>query len=243
MSKKMNILLLLLVSGILGALITFAHGLDSWENHLQYGPDRLHGKIDVKNSPYYVKLDVYNLTSNNDLTVIPHFATRQQKTNYSCGPCAAAMVVFNKTGKDLHSEKEIAKIMETSTTKGTTLSGMVKYFKEIGWQVRSTLDSTTPKDYSGFLKFVKTNLSNNVPIIVENVDWGGHWRVIIGYDTMGSKETGDDVLIMADPFDTTDHCQDGYNIVPAERFFYMWFDAKLYKEGERDKLWLTAVPK
>ncbi|MFQ9523393.1 MAG: hypothetical protein ACLR2G_07855 [Phascolarctobacterium faecium] len=29
---------------------------------------------------------------------------------------------------------------------------------------------------------------------------------------------------MADPCDTADHLQDGYVVVPAEKFFYMWFD-------------------
>jgi hypothetical protein len=36
-------------------------------------------------------------------------------------------------------------------------------------------------------------------------DWGGHWQVIIGYDTMGTEVEQDDVLIVADPYDTTDH--------------------------------------
>lgn len=30
------------------------------------------------------------------------------------------------------------------------------------------------------------NLKDNTPILVENVEWGGHWRAIIGYDTMGT---------------------------------------------------------
>ena len=75
------------------------------------------------------------------------------------------------------------------------------------------------------------------------MDWGGHWRVIIGYDTMGTEHKSDDVLIVADPFDTTDHLQDGYGIVPAERFFYMWFDHQLYSRSEQQRQWLTAKPK
>lgn len=31
--------------------------------------------------------------------------------------------------------------------------------------------------------------------MVEWIDWGGHWSNIIGYDTMGTDEFGDDVLI------------------------------------------------
>ena len=51
-----------------------------------------------------------------------------------------------------------------------------------------------------------------------------------------------DVLILADPYDTTDHNQDGYNIVSASRFYYMWFDARLFREKEKERQWLTAVP-
>ena len=49
---------------------------------------------------------------------------------------------------------------------------------------------------------------------------GGHWQVVIGYDDMGAETTQDDVMIMADPYDTTDYNQDGYFIYGAERFYY-----------------------
>ena len=78
--------------------------------------------------------------------------------------------------------------------------------------------------------------------MVENVDWGGHWRVIIGHDTLGDREGMNDVLILADPYDTTDHAQDGYNIISASRFYYMWFDAHLFRDKEKRRQWLTAVP-
>ena len=58
--------------------------------------------------------------------------------------------------------------------------------------------------------------------MVDWMDWGGHWQVIIGLDTIGTDDPNDDVLIMADPYDTTDHYQDGYYTVPLGRFFYMW---------------------
>ena len=119
----------------------------------------------------------------------------------------------------------------------------VHYFEKIGWDVHSSIKDKTPDSYKNFLKFVESNLKNNTPIIVENVDWGGHWRVIIGYDSMGTAYQSDDVLIMADPYDTTDHLQDGYSIVPAERFFYMWFDHQLFPQSEQKRQWLTAKPK
>ena len=65
-------------------------------------------------------------------------------------------------------------------------------------------------------------LKKGIPVMVAWNDWGGHWQVIIGYDTMGTETTQDDVLIVADSYDTTDHNQDGYGIYPAERFYYNW---------------------
>lgn len=201
------------------------------------------GKHDIKESPYFKHPDFYNMQSSEHLTLLPKFATTQQVTYYTCGPAAANMVVKYYKGKVIDDEMTVAKIMSTSSTVGTNTKGMVKYFEKLGWEVHSSVKDKTPDNYVDFLKFVESNLKNNTPIIVENVDWGGHWRVIIGYDTMGTEHTGDDVLIVADPFDTTDHLQDGYGIVPAERFFYMWFDHQLYSRSEQQRQWLTAKPK
>ncbi len=198
---------------------------------------------DLPNSPYFAHPDIYNMTSNEHLTVLPHYKTLQQSTGYSCGPVAANTVVMHFLGKQLHSEAEICKLMGTSTTNGTNTKGMARYFEKLGWNVSSSATHKTPNNYGDFLKFVKANLQDNTPIMVENIDWGGHWRVIIGYDDMGTPHQGDDVLLMADPYDTSDHLQDGYNVVPAERFFYMWFDSHLFNRNEQTRQWLTAKPK
>ncbi|MEA5026309.1 MAG: C39 family peptidase [Erysipelotrichaceae bacterium] len=77
---------------------------------------------------------------------------------------------------------------------------------------------------SYFVKWIVSNLTSNRPILVEWSDWDGHWQVIIGYDSMGTASIGDDMLIFADPYDTSDHWQDGYYYYPLERWFYMWSD-------------------
>lgn len=204
------------------------------------GAVQFEGKNDIKESPYFKQVDVYNMKSKGSLVVLSNFKTMQQTTDYSCGPAAAYMVVQHLNGQPLHKELEIAKIMKTSTTCGTDLPSMVKYFKHIGWQTDSKLTQGSPKSYEDFTQMVKKYLNAGTPIIVENVDWGGHWRVIIGFDDMGTPYEGDDVLLMADPYDTTDHNQDGYNIVPSCRFYYMWFDAHLMKD--KGKLWLAPRP-
>jgi len=200
----------------------------------------------VNQSPYYSSLDYYNLTSTNTLTILPKYKTYQQTTEITCGPAAALTVLvhFNNTSWD---ELKTAKIMGTKPEVGTDTKGMVKFFKQIGWDVKSSLTTTTKAGTTfatvkDFKDFVIANLKNNTPILVENIEWGGHWRVIIGYDTMGTETTADDVLIMADSYDTADHFQDGYVVNPVEKFYYMWFDAHMLPKGQQQQQWIVAKP-
>jgi len=77
---------------------------------------------------------------------------------------------------------------------------------------------------SQFMRWLVGNLQADRCTLVEWADWDGHWEIIIGVDTMGTEDTADDVLLLADPFDTTDHLQDGYQVASLERFFSMWED-------------------
>lgn len=90
------------------------------------------------------------------------------------------------------------------------------------------------------VKFLQRAIKQVHPVLV---DWAGHWQVVIGYDDMGTPgQEGDDVLIVADSYDTTDHLQDGYGFVPAHRLQYMWFDHDLLPEGQREKPWIIFEP-
>lgn len=76
-----------------------------------------------------------------------------------------------------------------------------------------------------FADWLTAHLRANRPVLVEWSDWDGHWACIIGLDNNGTPDfRGDDILIFADPYDTSDHWQDGYTIAPLERFFYLWKD-------------------
>ena len=80
---------------------------------------------------------------------------------------------------------------------------------------------------SYFIKWLTDHLQNERPIMVEWGDWGGHWQAIIGYDNNDTPSIGDDMLIFADPYDTSDHWQDGYYFYPLERWFGMWNDRNI----------------
>jgi len=78
--------------------------------------------------------------------------------------------------------------------------------------------------------------------MVENICLGAHWRVIIGYDTMGTEPTADDVLIFMDSSDVRDHCQDGYSVGNMEEFFDTWRDAGALPQDQRIQQYVAAWP-
>ena len=239
---------------------------------------------DNPKSRYYVNLDFYNMTSDEQLTIIQKFKTYQQTAEWSCGSVTALMVL-NHLGIDRFSEWDIAASMKTSTDLdvegaepgsannfyeyGTSVKQLYNFFKNIeGIKIVETSyvedfseedlidgeDGYTPNDIgnlppyfsanslyttendsssekwvdnaadSYFVKWLKNHLEAGRPIMVEWGDWDGHWQAIIGYDNNGTSTLGDDILVFADPYDTSDHWQDGYYYYPLERWFYMWKD-------------------
>ena len=128
----------------------------------------------------------------------------------------------------------------------TSLSQLIEIFQGVGgFDLYSTYDCQDQVHEVFTFDYIQKTLAAGNPIMVGWNDWGGHWQVIIGYDTMGTETTQDDVVIVADPYDTTDHNQDGYGVYSAERFlynftFYNFFDDA---SGElNDMCFLVATP-
>ena len=74
-----------------------------------------------------------------------------------------------------------------------------------------------------------------------------HTKTIIGYDDMGTEGTQDDVIILADSYDTTDHYMDGYVVESFERLMYGWnaqFEAEDpgYKDAVSECAFVVAIP-
>lgn len=57
------------------------------------GADSVERSGDHENSPYFAHPDVYNMESTDTLTVLTHFRTMQQTSEWSCGVTAALMVL------------------------------------------------------------------------------------------------------------------------------------------------------
>ena len=191
-------------------------------------------------SPYFGGVDVFELLPTDSLTILPHYRTYQQTTYYSCGAASTVMLMeyYGVYDEAEHDERSIAEAMHVSPDFGIQAGSIAEYLEALGWHVEvSTMGEARfnsgdyDRDVSDFSAWVQENLQSGHPILVEWLDWGGHWQTIIGYDTMGSPALDDDVLIMADSFDTSDHHQDGYYIVNATRFFSMWDNHLLLVEG------------
>jgi hypothetical protein len=221
--------------------IAYPEGIDIYET----GASSYDSYGDHFDSPYFAHPDIYNMESTDTLTVIPNFETYQQTTEYSCGAASALMVLNHYDIQD-YDEMEIADMAGVSEETGVGPDGIAGFFKEIGWTVKSSLDfegDYTFEDTTDFQSWLVENLSAGTPIMVDWIDWSGHWQVIIGYDTMGTDDNfGDDVLILADAYDTSDQYQDGYYIFPAERFFYMWEEGSCTGEEPAPQPWVIATP-
>ena len=98
------------------------------------------------------------------------------------------------------------------------------------------------ENWKGLIPYL---IENDIPMMIGWDEWGGHWQVIIGYDSMGTEGTQDDVLILADAYDTTDHNQDGYVVESFERLVYGWGSSFETNEDGSDNCndFFVAFPK
>ena len=212
------------------------------------GADSVERLGDHPGSPYFNQLDFYNMQSTDTLTILPHFRTQQQTSEWSCGVSSVLMMLewYGKLGD--YNEETLAAFRSNGLTPGaTSLRQALEIFEGVGgFDLYSTFEvEDQDKVYEVFtLDYIQQQLKAGHPIMVGWNDWGGHWQVIIGYDTMGTETEQDDVLIVADPYDTTDPSQDGYGIYPAERFIYNFTFYDFFDEEElNDMCFLIATPK
>ncbi len=212
----------------------------------EYGADSVEREGDHKNSPYFSALDFYNMKSNNTLTILTNFKTQQQTSEWSCGVSSALMVLNWYDALGDFNEETLARLRSNGIEPAaTSLKQAMEIFEGAGdFDLFTTFDCLE-NVYDVFtLDYIQDTLATGTPIMVGWNDWGGHWQVIIGYDTMGTETTQDDVLIVADPYDTTDHNQDGYGVYGAERFIYNFTFYNFFEDEDlNDMCFVVATPK
>ena len=214
------------------------------------GADSVERLGDHADSPYFAHPDYYHMQSSDTLTILTGFQTMQQTSEWACGVTSTLMVLnwYDRLGD--WNEESLAALRHSlegtglAGYPGTTLRQAMDIFDGVGGFTYTTnLDYEDPSS-EVWMDTIQGWLAEGKPVMVCWNDWGGHWQVIIGYDTMGTETQQDDVFIVADPYDTTDHNQDGYGVLMAERFMYNFsmYGAFPEEEGGSDMLFLAAQP-
>lgn len=207
------------------------------------GASSFGGITDHNRSRYYVANDFYSMKSEGTLHILEHFETYQQTTEYTCG-AACALMVLNWYGKKKYHEIAVSQLVESHASRGSTVENIADFFDLIGWDVDFHADTNKKfETIEEVEKFFVDTIDSGTPIMIDWVDWAGHWQVLIGIDTCGSESAYDDVLIFADPYDVTDHKQDGYYTFPLGRFLGMWREgACAEKTQPYDQPFVVAKP-
>ena len=200
------------------------------------GASKIQGKYDIPNSKYFKYIDIFNMKSSGSLLLLEKFKTYQQTSEYTCGEAALIMAI-NYISGDVLNETDLAIRAKANKNNGTLIHNLENLVKDLGYEYESktTFGKSSPSlNVEGFSNYIKKTLKNKEPIITLSNDWGGHYSVIIGYDDMGTKDyLGDDVIILADPYDTSDHMSDGYTIFSYERF-YAQMGIKVFNIDDQD---------
>ncbi|MDP4826088.1 MAG: C39 family peptidase [Flavobacteriales bacterium] len=155
----------------------------------------------------------------------------QQSTDYTCGP-SAVVTLLRYYGMD-GDEILIGREMGTNDEVGTTPEAIESWLNTNGFNAKWS--------ENGSLEMLREKLEKGEPTLVEWSDWGGHWVLVVGYDTRTTESISDDVIIFADPYDYHDDNQDGLTWFNAERFLYMWYDELLF-DSLMTRVYVEAVP-
>lgn len=185
----------------------------------------------------------YEIPNVHHLTLL-HIEGFQQTTEYSCGPATIMSLLrfYNMIKpEDMNkiTEKRIIKEMRTNPDTGTNPQQMISWLQHHGFEVKY--------GENGTIEMLVNYLNQGIPVIVEWIDWGGHWELVVGYDQAGKSIDGDkDTIFFADPAAHFDNVKSihGLTSFNPDRFNSMWFDTQYFKPGKLTKgIYIIATPK
>ena len=165
-----------------------------------------------------------------------------------CDESESGLATKMHTHVDSHTPNSAPGSAVCLTDFGTSVAELYRYFAQRGdfnivassfcpYDSLSLLDDTSlvgalavgnvkPQfdDYGEAALFFHRHLEAGRPIMVCWNLWGGHWTVCTGYYDNGTPDCyDDDLLTMADPYDSIDGHPDGFSQVSLVGFFYDWF--------------------
>lgn len=154
----------------------------------------------------------------------------QQTTGYTCGPSSvmsllAHLGLMTPAEMTHATEMRLASEMGTNPVNGTSASQLAgwlaTYRASNGSQLR--VESGT----RATLALVRDRLTRGQPVVIDWIDWGGHWVVATAY--AAAADSNYDAIYFADPamhyrMNMTNNPR-GVSGMNAQRFLSMWFDS------------------
>lgn len=190
--------------------------------------------FDMYSMWYRTQNDFRNYVTPNKESFIDDYDTYpilSQESDYTCAQACVISILKYYGAASVINEVTLANLMDVDEEHGTSTDSVITFFKGLGWTVHDANNTGSPKEFSDFQIFLDYYMSRNVPVMVENKVFDGHWRVIIGYDDTN------DTLIMADPYSKI---PGNITVVNANDFFTTWYDTNL--PGGKIKQWVAAMP-
>lgn len=188
-------------------------------------------------------MSTFHLTTTNSLYILD-VKDYQQTEDYTCAP-AAVMSILNYYGfihsneLNKNTELHIANEMGSSPSNGTSPKQIVDWLNKNGFNAKSY----TNGKISDVLKY----LYKGIPVLVEWIDWGGHWVVLSGYQKLGKSIDDDkDTMFLTDPSAHSNNVESIYGLtaINPDRFQSMWFDAQYFNPGHVVYgIYIVAFPK
>jgi hypothetical protein len=161
----------------------------------------------------------------------------QQNTDYTCGPAVVmSLLHYYHRLKDQQmnadTEKKIAREMGTTEAEGTNHKQIANWLNRHGFRAVVYTDGSVEK--------LRNYIAAGIPVLVDWIDWGGHWVATAGY-VYGKqkKESSHDLVFFADPAAHFDNVttKDGITWINSERFSSMWFNSNHQKN-----IYIVAIP-
>ena len=211
-----------------------------YEDDEEQGAYSYHGIGNHLDSEYFKILDVYNMKPTKNRSILTNFKTYQQTSEFT-SPCSLIIMILTYYNMEAPTERDCSldfgldpeggcakdtynrtEVFEKSTIPKFSAKLRNKYNLDVISSENFTEETIPFEDEATFGKWVKENINEGNIIIVLYNDWAGQYAAIIGIDDMGTELTNDDVIILADAYDTADHLQDGYTIWSLEKFYNLW---------------------
>ncbi|MBF0315336.1 MAG: C39 family peptidase [Oligoflexia bacterium] len=163
----------------------------------------------------------------------------QQTTDYTCGPAAIVTLLnfYKRHGDAMKIASEMGSRDKSKRYPGTIPDEMGSWLSMNGFSVKINSGRGTEES----LRDIKNEIQSGRTVLVEWIDWGGHWALATGYEEGKCPKGTLDTLYLADPCSCFYGKKKGIIKINTERFTSMWCDLFYLGEFTRN-VYIVAIP-